>query len=39
MEKKIKSRLSTRPEGIPTTSESEDENEEMDAFEMEIEKK
>lgn len=39
MEKKIKGRLSSRPEGIPTTSESEDENEEMDAFEMEMEKK
>lgn len=35
MEKKVKSRLSTRPEGIPDTSESEDEEEEMDAFEME----
>lgn len=39
MEKKIKTRLSTRPEGIPTTSESEDDNEEMDAYEIEMEKK
>lgn len=39
MEKKINSRLSTRPEGIQTTSESEDDNEEMDAFELEMEKK
>lgn len=39
MEKKIQARLKSRPEGIPTTSESEDDNEEMDAFEMEMEKK
>lgn len=39
MEKKIKARLNSKPEGIPTTSESEDDEEEMDAFEIEQEKK
>jgi hypothetical protein len=40
LEKKIKARTDLRPEGIQTTSESEgDEDEEMDAFEMELEKK
>lgn len=39
MEKKIKTRLSTRPEGIQTTSESEEDDEEMDAYEIEMEKK
>lgn len=38
MEKKIKARLNSKPEGIPTTSESEDDDEEMDAFEIEQEK-
>lgn len=39
MEKKIKTRLSTRPEGIPTTSESDEDDEEMDTYEIEMEKK
>ena len=40
LEQKIKARTELRPEGIQTTSESEgDEDEEMDAYEMELEKK
>ena len=35
----MRKRLSNRPEGIPSTSESEDDEEEMDTFEMEMEKK
>lgn len=35
MENKVKKRIESRPEGIPTTSESEDDEEEMDAFELE----
>ena len=32
IEKKVNARINMRPEGIPTTSESEDDEEEMDAY-------